>query len=121
MKTIISSKKLTVRYVIYQLIYFAYTAGTSTFAATYLLAKGLNATQIGTILAISNLLACFAQPLIGDVVDRIKGFVLPEIMTGIFTGVIICMIIIQFLQPSIVVTGLLYGTVRFLSSITNSA
>ena len=49
MGTNISSKKLTTRYVIYQIVYFAYAAGTSAFAATYLLAKGLNATQIGTL------------------------------------------------------------------------
>lgn len=88
METSISSKKLTIRYVVYQLMYFAYAAGTSAFAATYLLAKGLNATQVGTLLATSNLLACLAQPVIGDVVDRIRGFVLPKIMTGIFVGVI---------------------------------
>jgi len=120
MKTTISSKKLTVRYVVYQLMYFAYAAGTSAFAATYLLAKGLNATQVGTLLATSNLLACFAQPLIGDVVDRIRGFVLPKIMTGIFAGVITCMVIIQFMHPSVGVVGLLYGTILFLSSVTNS-
>lgn len=120
MKTIISSKKLTIRYVAYQLMYFAYAAGTSAFAATYLLAKGLNATQVGTLLATSNLLACFAQPLIGDIVDRIKGFVLPKIMTGIFAGVIICMATIQFLHPSVGTVGILYGTILFLSSITNS-
>lgn len=116
----ISSKKLTSRYVVYQLMYFAYAAGTSAFAATYLLAKGLNASQIGTILATSNLLACFAQPLIGDVVDRIKKFILPKIMTGIFVGVIVCMMIIQFLNPSVIIIGFLYGTMLFLSSITNS-
>lgn len=120
METVISSKKLTARYVVYQLMYFAYAAGTSAFAATYLLAKGLNATQVGTLLATSNLLACFAQPLIGDVVDRIKGFVLPKIMTGIFAGVIACMVIIQFLQPPVVLVGVLYGMLLFLSSITNS-
>lgn len=120
METIISSKKLTIRYVVYQLMYFAYAAGTSAFAATYLLAKGLNATQVGTLLATSNLLACFAQPVIGDIVDRIKEFVLPKIMTGIFAGVITCMVIIQFLHPSAGVIGFLYGTMLFLSSITNS-
>lgn len=116
----ISSKKLTVRYVAYQLMYFAYAAGTSAFAATYLLAKGLNATQVGTLLATSNLLACLAQPLIGDVVDRMKGFVLPKIMTGIFAGVITCMVMIKFLHPPVGIVGLLYGTILFLSSITNS-
>lgn len=113
-------KKLTVRYVVYQLMYFAYAAGTSAFAATYLLAKGLNATQVGTLLATSNLLACLAQPVIGDVVDRIKGFVIPKIMTGIFSGIVICMMIIQFLRPSVGMVGLLYGTILFLSSVTNS-
>jgi PPP family 3-phenylpropionic acid transporter len=101
-------------------MYFAYAAGTSAFAATYLLAKGLNATQVGTLLATSNLLACLAQPVIGDVVDRIKGFVIPKIMTGIFAGIVICMMIIQFLCPSVGMVGLLYGIILFLSSITNS-
>ena len=120
MGTIISSKKLTVRYVVYQLIYFAYAAGTSAFAATYLLEKGLNATQVGTLLATSNLLGCFAQPLIGDVVDRIKGFMFPKIMAGIFAGVLTCMVMIQFFHPPVGMIGLLYGMILFLSSITNS-
>ena len=120
MEIVISSKKLTIRYVVYQLMYFAYAAGTSAFAATYLLAKGLNATRVGTLLATSNLLACLAQPVIGDVVDRIKGFVIPKIMTGIFSGIVICMMIIQFLRPSVGMVGLLYGTILFLSSVTNS-
>lgn len=119
-ETVISSKKLTIRYVMFQMMYFAYSAGTSAFAATYLLSKGLNATQIGTLLATSNLLACFAQPVIGDVVDRIKGFVLPKIVTGIFTGVIICILIIQFLNPPVGVVGLMYGILMFLSQLTNS-
>lgn len=120
MVTMISSKKLTIRYVMYQLMYFAYSAGTSAFAATYLLSKGLSATQIGTLLATSNLLSCFAQPLIGDLVDRIKGFVIPKIVTGIFTGVSICILAIQFLNPPVGLIGVLYGIILFLSQLTNS-
>lgn len=120
METMITSKKVTTRYVLYQIIYFAYASGISSFAATYLLAKGLNASQVGLLLAVSNLLACFGQPLVGDIVDRLKGFVLPKIVAGIFAGVLICLSIIQLLNPPIGLVGVLYGTVLFISSMTNS-
>lgn len=120
MNNMISSKKLTVRYVAYQIIYFAYSSGISSFAATYLLAKGLNASRIGVILAASNLLACFGQPLVGDLVDRLKSFVLPQIVAGIFGGVILFLSAIQFLSPPVWLIGILYGTVLFISSMTNS-
>ena len=120
MQTRISSKIITRRYVLYQVIYFAYSSGISSFAATYLLAKGLNATQVGLLLAVSNLLACFGQPLVGDIVDRLKRFVLPQLVAGIFTGVLICLALIQFLNLPLPVVGLLYGTVLFISSMTNS-
>lgn len=113
-------KKINYEMCPYQLIYFAYVAGTSAFAATYLLAKGLNATQVGLLLATSNLLACFAQPIVGDIVDRLKSFVIPQLMAGIFAGVLICLSIIQFMNPPIGLFGVLYATVLFLSSITNS-
>lgn len=116
----ISSKKLTIRYVIYQIIFFAYSAGTSSFAATYLLAKGFQASQVGVLLSLSTLMACLAQPLIGDAADRLKKFVLPQIVAAIFCGVTICLAIIQFIHPPIAVFGLLYGAALFLASVTNS-
>lgn len=118
--SIILSKKITIRYIAYQIIYFAYASGISSFAATYLLAKGLNASQVGMLLAISNLMACFGQPIVGDIVDRLKNFVLPRILAGVFAGVLICLSVIQFLNPPLAVVGLLYGTVLFISSMTNS-
>ncbi|MGN1267769.1 MAG: MFS transporter [Dorea sp.] len=120
MKASITSKRLTLRYSIYQLIYFSFSAGISAFAATYLLEKGFNTTQIGMILSVSNLLACFLQPLIGDVVDRFKKFVLPQLVAVIFIGVILCLGTIEFLKPPLGIFGFLYGTALFLASITNS-
>lgn len=115
-----TEQKITIRYILYQVLYFAYSSGISSFAATYLLAKGLNASQVGGLLAASNLLACFGQPIVGDIVDRLKSFVLPRIVAGVFAGVLICLSVIQFLNPPLAVVGLLYGTVLFISSMTNS-
>ena len=53
----ITSKKLTIRYSIHFLLFYSVCAGTSSFAATYLLDKGFQSSQIGVLLAMSNLLS----------------------------------------------------------------
>ena len=120
MKKDISSKGLTIRYGIHQLLFFSISAGISTFAVTYLLEKGFNTTQIGALLATSNLLSCMIQPLVGDIVDRFRKFILPQTIALIFAAVFLCFSVIQFLNPPTGIFGLLYGTGVLLASITNS-
>lgn len=79
------TRNLTLRYSIYQLLFFSITAGTGGFAATYLLGKGFSSAQIGLILAATNVASCFLQPLLGSAVDRAKHFVLPRLL-GLMAG-----------------------------------
>ena len=79
------TRNLTLRYSIYQLLFFSITAGTGGFAATYLLGKGFSSAQIGLILAATNVASCCLQPLLGSAVDRAKGFVLPRLL-GLMAG-----------------------------------
>ncbi len=120
MDTITYSKKITIRYVIHQTVFFMFMAGISAFSATYLLEKGFNASQVGSILAISNLVSCIVQPLMGDVVDRLKTFVLPQITAVLFVGTFACYAVILMFEPPLMLFGFLYGAGLFLSSLTNT-
>lgn len=50
----ISSNKLTIRYSLHQMFFFITSAGIFAFAATYLLDKGFQTSQVGLILAATN-------------------------------------------------------------------
>lgn len=120
MGTKISTNRLTARYSVHQFLSFSIVAGISTFAATYLLEKGFNTSQIGTILSFSSVMACLIQPLIGDVVDRLERFMLPQIVGTIFLGIFICFSIILFGNLPKSILGVLYGVGIFLYSTTSS-
>ena len=112
MKHIISSRKITLRYCLYQVAYYATCVGTSSFATTYLLEKDFSASQIGMILALTNILSCIVQPILGDVVDRLKKFILPQMIATFLAGSFSCFAIIQFCQPPLALFGFLYGLAR---------
>lgn len=66
-------KTLTLRYTLQQMAYWAAAAGVMSFASAYLLAKGLSASLVGTLLALGGLLSCAVQPLLADRADRLGG------------------------------------------------
>jgi PPP family 3-phenylpropionic acid transporter len=103
-----SSQKLTVRYSLYQTCYFVVNAGIVAFAASYLLAHSFTASQAGLILALTNIISCLIQPVIGDLADRMKGFVLPHLMAGLILLSTACFLAIQLFQPPLPVFGFLY-------------
>ena len=113
-------KKLNIRYIIYQLLFFSISAGTSGFAVTYLLGNGFKASQAGTILACSSIASCIIQPLLGDIFDRLKRFVLPKIVAGIFVCALLCFACMQFLELSVLWIGVLYGAGNLMLQVTNS-
>lgn len=113
-------KKLNSRYIIYQLLFFSICAGTSGFAMTYLLGKGFSASHAGTILACSSITSCIVQPLLGDVFDRLKRFVLHKIVAGIFVCAFLCFAAMQFLELSVLGIGILYGAGNLMLQVTNS-
>lgn len=114
------SKSLNIRYVLYQIVFFSICAGTSGFAVTYLMGNGFTASQTGLILSISNICSCLMQPILGDLLDRLRKFVLPQIVAGFFISGFACFILMQTLRPSTVIFGILFGVGNFMLQITNS-
>ena len=118
------SKRLTLRYGLYQLFYFAATAGTGGFAATYLMDKGLAMSQIGLILAMINIVSCLLQPFLGDIADRLKGFVLPKMLGILFLIAGVCYMVLQVFSPTAWGISVLYivggVTVSVATAISNA-
>lgn len=63
--------------------YWAAAAGVMSFASAYLLAKGLPASQVGTLLALGSLLSCAVQPLLADRADRFGGNTVKYLVVGL--------------------------------------
>ena len=114
MSSKVSSKKLTIRYLLYQVAYYATCVGTSAFATTYLLEKGFSTSAIGIVIAATNILSCILQPRLGDVVDRLKKFVLPQMMIGFLASALVCFAVIQFCKPSLGIFGILQNQMLFI-------
>lgn len=104
------SYNLTLRYGLYQLHYYLSCAGIFGFAATYLLEKGFQTSEAGVIVALSYLLSCIVQPLLGDFVDRFPGIRLPNLIAVYIMCSFLCFAAIQFFHPSLLVVGILYAT-----------
>ncbi|MBR5491259.1 MAG: MFS transporter [Oscillospiraceae bacterium] len=64
-------KNLTFRYTLQQVAYWAAAAGVMSFASAYLLAKGLPASLVGTLLSLGSLLSCAVQPVLAERADRL--------------------------------------------------
>lgn len=76
-------KTLTLRYSLQQMAYWAAAAGIMSFASAYLLAKGLPASLVGTLLALGSLLSCAVQPLLADRADRFGGGMIKYMVVGL--------------------------------------
>lgn len=114
------TRKLNTRYIIYQILFFSICAGTSGFAVTYLMGNGFSASQTGIILSISSICSCLIQPILGDMLDRLKTFVLPQITAACFAAGFTCFLFMQVLRPSVIMFGVLFGVGNFMLQITNS-
>ena len=76
-------KNLTPRYTFQQMAYWAAAAGVMSFASAYMLAKGLPATLVGTLLALGSLLSCAVQPILADRADRFGGNTVKYLILGL--------------------------------------
>ena len=63
-------KLWTLRYTLINVFYFVAFATLHGFAAVFLLSKGFTNTEVGILLALSNILSVAGQPLIAGVVDK---------------------------------------------------
>jgi len=76
-------KNLTARYSVTQFFYSAVYSGSTAFATTYLLGRGMAPGLAGTLLACAGLFACLTQPFMASFADRAKTFVLPKMMVAL--------------------------------------
>lgn len=116
----ITSKNLTIRYVLYQICFFTITSGVFGFATTFLLEKGFHASGVGLILGISNLLSCLLQPFIGTLIDRMRSFRTPQMIASCLSAALILLLAILLIHPPLVIVGTLYAAVFLLVSVTTS-
>ena len=72
--------RLTLRYCLHQLFYFAAAAGVMSFATTFLLAKGFPAAQVGAVMAAGSVLSCLTQPLLAARADRSRRLLFPLVV-----------------------------------------
>jgi len=101
-------KTLTFHYTLQQMTYWAAAAGVMSFATAYLLEKGFAAAQVGTLLALGNLLSCAFQPLLADRADRFGGNILIRLVVGLSALCAAFFAVIQFLPVPRWLFGLLY-------------
>ena len=101
-------KRLTLRYTLQQMAYWAVAAGVMSFATAFLLEKGFGESRIGVLLACGNLLSCAFQPILADKADRIGGNILKHLVVGLTVLCILCFGVLQLADVPQAVFGLLY-------------
>lgn len=102
------AKNLTFRYSVYQFLYFAITAGSGGFAASYLLDHGFSAAQAGTVLSLTNILSCLIQPLLGSLLDKAERFILPRLLSFMALAFSLCFVSLLLIGDNQILRGILY-------------
>ena len=108
MRTNVLKKPLTMRYALQQVTYWAAAAGVMSFASAYLLAKGLPASVVGTLLALGSLLSCAVQPLLAERADRFGGNMIKYQIVGLSALSMLLFGLLLAAQPGSTAMGVLY-------------
>ena len=101
-------KNLTLRYAVTQFSYWAAAMGAASFATTYLLDLGLNARLIGSLLAVSGILACLTNPVLASFADKSKKYILPHMMLALSALCVLCFTLQLLPGIPVLIAGLLY-------------
>ena len=104
-----SPRSLTTLYCLHQAAYFFAIAGIGAFAVTYLLDRGFSSASIGIILALTNILSCALQPMIGSFVDRRSSSLLPRIILVCLITAFVCLTVVELFPLPLLLTGLLFA------------
>jgi len=108
-------RPLTTLYCLHQAAYFFAIAGIGAFAVSYLMDKGFAAAPIGMMLAMTNVLSCALQPMIGSYVDRRSMSMLPRIILRFLCIALCAFLAIELLHPPRFAIGILFvlGSLTF--------
>ncbi len=102
------NQRFTRQYAAIQGCYWMACCAAISYASIYLLDKGYSNSQIGLIMAISNILAVVLQPLAASFADRHKKIELRSVLTVLSTSIILAAVIFVFiLSQSFVLSALL--------------
>ncbi len=101
-------RSLTLRYTLQQMAYWAAAAGVMSFASAYLLAKGLSASLVGTLLALGSLLSCAVQPLLADRADRVGAGKIKYMIVGLSAASMVFFGVLPVFPLSAPAMGLMY-------------
>lgn len=101
-------RNLTLRYSATQFTYWAASSGAASFAATYLLAKGISSGTVGILLASAGLLSCLTQPFLASVADRAKRFALIKMLLAMSALCCLCFFAQLIPRFPLVLTGIFY-------------
>lgn len=101
-------KNLTLRYSATQLTYWAAYSGAASFAATYLLDKGIPSGTVGILLASAGLLSCLTQPILASIADKAKRFVLKKMLLILSALCCVCFSLQLIPQLPLLLIGVFY-------------
>jgi len=111
-------RRLTLLYCLHQASYFMAYSGIGAFSVAYLLEKGFSSAQVGVMLAITNILSCVLQPLIGSGVDRRSQAMLSGIIRCFLLISLIAFLCVEVLSLPLAVLALLFVLGTLALSIT---
>ena len=92
-----NAKKLTVQYAVLQGCYWVAGCAVSSFATVFLLHVGLKSSQVGIVMALSNILGVILQPVFASAADRAKRVTLHQITGGLAVAIMALLIFMQFI------------------------
>lgn len=90
-------RSLDLKYAASQVFYFAGFCATIGYASVYLLDKGFSNATIGIALAVSNIIAVVAQPLLASFIDKHEEIPLQRVAMVILSGVVVGALFIYLL------------------------
>ena len=102
------SKNLTFKYSAQQLLYWAAVCCIISFAASYLLANGFNASETGRILFTANFISFVLQPVVAGKADRAEKNII-SLLLLILSGITaVCFLAVRFIPMPKLVFSFLY-------------
>lgn len=101
-------KNLTLRYGATQFTYWAASTGAASFAAIYLMDRGLSSGLIGALLAVSGILSCLSQPILASLADWAEKMILIPMITAISILCMICYAVQLIPQVPVLAAGGIY-------------
>lgn len=98
-------KKYVIKYAMLQVFYWAVLCAIMGYAVVYMLNKGYSNSEIGMVMAVSNIVAVVLQPFIASMTDKYEKLTLRKNIAFLAMGILVMAVILLFLERiSVVMT-----------------